>query len=163
MATNQGREADEPISGGCHCGDLRYAIHAELGAVANCHCGFCRRIHGAPYTTVAFVPARSFHWTAGEARIFTTPQGSRRHFCARCGTPVVNLPAMGEHASLVMGSLDPAFQRQAWFHVNVESRLPWIDVGDGLPAFEGFPSRATIREIARERRRGTPASRSEDD
>ncbi len=142
----------EPVTGGCYCGDLRYELRSPLGLVANCHCGFCRRIHGAPYTTVTFIEADAFHWTSGEARVYVTPMGNLRHFCTRCASPTCNFQPVGEFASLVVGSLDAQYQQPAWFHVNVESKLPWIDVDDGRPAFEGFPSRATIRDIARSHR-----------
>lgn len=53
----------ETLTGGCCGGDLRCELRSTLGLVANCHGGFCRRIHGAPYTTVAFIKADAFQWT----------------------------------------------------------------------------------------------------
>ena len=41
------------LAGGCRCGALRYQVDGDLGPVANCHCAFCRRIHGAPFTTIS--------------------------------------------------------------------------------------------------------------
>ena len=144
----------DPITGGCFCGDLRYELDAPLGLVANCHCGFCRRIHGAPYTTVTFIRADAFRWTLGEPRVFETPLGNLRSFCPRCASPTCNFqpPERGEFASLIVGSLDAPFQQRAWMHVNVESKLPWVDTDDGLPAFDGWPGPDVIRDLARERR-----------
>ena len=39
---------------------MRYRLTGPFGPVANCHCGFCRRVHGAAFTTVAFVAPDSF-------------------------------------------------------------------------------------------------------
>lgn len=139
---------EDVATGGCHCGALRYELHSPLGLIANCHCGFCRRIHGAPYTTVTFIPTDSFHWISGEPRVYRTALGNSRNFCATCAAPTCNFQPAGDFASLVLGSLDQAFQQPPWFHVNVESKLAWIDVDDGHPAFEGWPTPAKILELA---------------
>ena len=144
----------EVIEGSCYCGELRYQLAAPLGLIANCHCPFCRRIHGAPFTTVSFIAVDALEWTAGAPNVFETPMGSRRNFCPRCATPVCNFPAAGDFASLVMGSVDEAFQQEAWMHVSIESKLPWTRLDDGLPAFEGFPSHSQIAELVRARRNG---------
>ena len=140
------------LTGGCFCGEIRYELHDALGLVANCHCAFCRRIHGAPYTTISLVRADDIRWVGAEPCVYETPLGYRRHFCPSCAAPSCNFPpvavSVGEFASVVIGSLDDDWQQRAWFHVNVESRLPWVDVDDGLPAFEGWPAPWRIRELA---------------
>ena len=76
--------------------------------------------------------------------------GNQRHFCSRCASPTCNFqpPQRGDFASVVIASLDDAFQQPPWFHVNVESKLPWIALDDGLPAFQGWPEPSRIRELA---------------
>ncbi len=137
------------IHGACYCGDLQYELHAPLGLTANCHCGFCRRIHGAPFTTVTFIKVTAFEWKAGTPSVFETPMGNLRKFCPRCASPVCNFPGQGEFASLIVASLAQEFQQEAWFHVNTESKLSWTRLDDGLPVFEGWPEPAQIQEIAR--------------
>ena len=64
--------------GGCQCGLVRYEVTAELGPVFHCHCAFCRRIHGAAFTTIALLPREAFDWLSGSGHVarFLTPGGS---------------------------------------------------------------------------------------
>ena len=55
------------LAGGCRCGALRYQVDGDLGPVANCHCAFCRRVHGAPFTTIVFLSRDAFAWAPGSA------------------------------------------------------------------------------------------------
>ena len=36
------------ITGGCHCGAIRYQVEGDLIVHALCHCADCRRHAGAP-------------------------------------------------------------------------------------------------------------------
>jgi hypothetical protein len=137
-------------TGGCRCGHLRYRITGPFGPVANCHCVFCRRVHGAAFTTVTFVAPESFVWLtpAENASRFTTPLGAIRHFCGRCASPIFNLSPVLGIGGLVTNSLDGE-QPAPWGHVNVESKLPWLVIADGLPQFLTFPSPEQLRELLR--------------
>lgn len=143
----------ERRTGRCLCGDLAYAVTADLAPVVHCHCGFCRRVHGAAFTTVAFLPATALSRlpSSGEPSRFTTPAGNVRHFCRRCSTPVYNTRAGVDIACLVVSSLADELQPSPWFHVNVESKAPWFEIGDDLPRFEAWPSPSEVREFARAR------------
>ena len=37
---------DFPLSGGCHCGAVRYVMHAPPLSVQHCHCEICRKTGG---------------------------------------------------------------------------------------------------------------------
>lgn len=141
-------------TGGCRCGALRFALEGPTGPVVHCHCAFCRRVHGAAFTTIAFFPAPAFSWHAdsAEPHRWTTPAGNVRHFCGGCATPIYNLAPALDVACLVIGSLARDEDApEVWFHVNLESMAPWHTIGDDLPRFEGWPDPATIRELARTR------------
>ncbi len=129
-------------TGGCRCGLLRYEVTSELGPVFNCHCRFCRQVHGAPFTTIALVPRAAFRWLPGsaEASQFRTPGGSLRHFCGVCASPVCNHPREPHLLCLVVPSLDEESGVEPWAHLNTESKAPWFTIQDQLPQFRAGPT-----------------------
>lgn len=143
----------ETRTGRCLCGDLTYEASGVLAPVINCHCTFCRRVHGAPFTTVAFLPASALvqQPSSSEPARFTTPLGNVRHFCGRCSTPVYNTRPGLDVACLVVSSLEEEFQPSPWFHANTESMAPWFEIRDDLPRFETWPSPKQVLDFARAR------------
>ena len=139
-------------TGGCLCGRLRYQVSGTLAPVVNCHCRFCRRVHGAPFTTLAFLAASAFEWSTSSepASDFVTEAGHIRRFCGECSSPICNFAADGvDVASLVVGSLADEFQLAPWFHVNLESKSPWFEIGDDLPRFDQWPGPTELLDLAR--------------
>ena len=75
--------------GGCHCGNLRYALDTKLALAAlplrACQCSFCRH-HGARSTSD---PAGRIRFTAGDRAQVTRYRFGLRTadflICARCG------------------------------------------------------------------------------
>ena len=47
---------DEFHQGSCLCGAVKYQVSAPLKAVSHCHCGKCRKAHGAAFATYASAP-----------------------------------------------------------------------------------------------------------
>jgi hypothetical protein len=143
----------ERRTGRCLCGDVQYAASGVLAPVIHCHCGFCRRVHGAPFTTTAFLPASALALLppSREPVYFTTAAGNLRHFCARCSAPLYSTAPETDVASVIVSSLDEAFQPSPWFHVNLESKAPWYEIGDDLPRFQAWPSPRQVREFAKQR------------
>ena len=141
------------LTGRCLCGELAYAASGDLAPVLNCHCSFCRRVHGAAFTTVAFLPVSALDrpGSSAEPARFTTPAGNIRHFCPRCSTPVYNTRPGVDIACLVVSSLAEESQPSPWFHANTESKAPWFEIRDDLPRFEAWPSPREVRELARAR------------
>jgi hypothetical protein len=139
-------------TGNCRCGALQYSVTHRFGPVINCHCTFCRRVHGAAFTTVAFVPRGALDWVRGEdaVAVYRTPLGNRRHFCGMCASPLFNTGGAGELAAIVVGSLQDAEQPAPWVHVNTETQAPWHRICDGLPEFLTWPKAEELRALARE-------------
>lgn len=144
------------VSGGCLCGFLRYEVAAELAPVFHCHCGFCRHVHGASFTTVGFLSATRFTWlsSSGEPSMFVTPLGNHRHFCGRCASPIYNLAPSVGLACVIVPSLAEPSRAMPWAHVNTESKAPWFEIRDGLPQFAAWPSPNELAELAA--RHGVP-------
>ncbi len=124
--------------GRCQCGDTRWEYQGEATWACYCHCDDCRRNCAAPVVAWLGVPARNFRWTGQAPKTRESSTGVKRHFCAVCGSPMAFEAAHypgGMH--LYAASLeDPADFRPA-FHVNYQSRLPWLKIDDDLPKHDG--------------------------
>lgn len=137
-------------TGSCRCTALQYEASHGLGPVVSCHCPFCRRVHGAAFTTVAFVPRAALTWIRGEAdaSVYVTPYGNRRYFCGLCASPLFNVGVEGELAAIVVSSLPDTEQPAPWAHVNTENKAPWHRICDGLPEFPAWPTADELRGLA---------------
>ena len=71
-------------TGGCHCGQVRYDLTADLTQVLDCNCSLCTK-RGALWT---FVPPEKFALRAGEEVLVDYQFGKKtiHHlFCPQCG------------------------------------------------------------------------------
>ena len=74
------------ITGGCHCGAIRYEASGEAITHALCHCTDCRRHAGAPMVGWTMYPLDAVRVTKGAPKVYASSENGRRHFCAECGT-----------------------------------------------------------------------------
>jgi len=80
------------ITGGCHCGAVRYELHPPLGAQFLCQCRNCQQLSGSAFSTLILVPKRALVLTGPtSAHIYDNGGGTglrQRVFCSRCGSPI---------------------------------------------------------------------------
>lgn len=128
------------ISGSCLCGAVRFRIHGGLQAAGHCHCSMCRKSHGAAFASWAFVDPEQFHWTTGAEFVgrYETSPGQERHFCARCGSPLVASHG-GEIREVVLAAIDGDPGVRPSEHIFVGSKATWFEITDTLPQFEAWP------------------------
>jgi len=103
-----------------------------------CHCDDCRRNCGAPVVAWFGVPLKRFNWLGEALKTYQSSKGVWRHFCQHCGSPMgfeAQHYAGGMH--LYAASLDEPEQFKPTFHVNVERKLPWLELHDELIKYEG--------------------------
>ena len=136
-------------SGSCACG--RVAFEAAGGPVwsAYCHCEDCRRATGAPVTHWVGFANTHVRWT-GERALRAGDGEVSRGFCRDCGTPLSYEDATisGGETYLAIGAFaDPAAVRPA-AHAFWDSRLPYMDMNDGLPRHATY-SRARAASTAK--------------
>lgn len=119
--------------GGCLCGAVRFEATAPLREVVVCHCGQCRKWHGAPpYYTAVELPR--FRVTKGDqlAWFDSSPQ-AKRGFCKACGSSLFWQGAGRDYISFTAGSLDGATHLKTARHIHVADKADFYDVADGLP------------------------------
>ncbi|MEO4048032.1 GFA family protein [Pseudomonas sp. CAU 1711] len=124
----------ESVTGGCHCGRLRYRIDAPLRDIAHCHCSVCRRTGGGIVTTWATVPLASFRWSQGSPAAYASSASCLRYFCGRCGCQLSLFTNRSpDSLDITVASLDHPEAAPADRHIWVSSRLPWLQLDPQLP------------------------------
>lgn len=97
---------NQPISGGCLCGAVRYEVTGKLRNIIACHCVQCRRSSGH---FVAATACRKVHFRLVQQeglRWYSAVHGHRRGFCQVCGSSLFFEEVAGERMSIAAGSLD---------------------------------------------------------
>ena len=124
---------DALYSGGCQCGALRYALHAEPYGAHICHCRMCQKAVGGPFAALAVVKLVDFAWTRGAPAIFMSSPKVARGFCPACGTPLTIQDQDAERINFSIASLDAPAGLAPEFQMGIESRQPWFETLTGLP------------------------------
>jgi hypothetical protein len=138
--------------GSCLCGSIRYVIDDDLKFIVNCHCRFCRKAHGAAFTTLLFMPLARLTVTQGQELLASyeiKALDATRCFCSRCGTRLYNSAPSRGMISLVVASLDIDVALRPIAHFNVESKCSWYPIADGLPQFSSTPGPAEFAQLRR--------------
>jgi len=124
--------------GHCLCGKTGWEFQGEIAWACYCHCDDCRRNCAAPIVAWLGVPVKNFQWLGMVPKSYESCKGVRRHFCENCGTP------MGFEADHYAGDMhlyaasleDPKIFKPT-FHVNYESKLPWLEMSDSHRKYNG--------------------------
>lgn len=129
------------ITGGCHCGAIRYAISGEVLRTALCACTDCRRSAGAPVVAWALFP-RDAVTIAGSPAFYNSSGDVRRGFCGYCGTGLffesdAKLPAKLNVRTATLDQPDKVVPR-AW--VQMADAPHWLHDIHNLPKFDRYSS-----------------------
>ena len=128
------------IEGSCLCGAARFEITGPLSGAGNCHCGMCRKFHGAAFGSWALVDPDHFRWTHGAEHVqgYESSPGAQRCFCRHCGSPLAGTDR-GRVTAVVLGAIDGDPGVRPGMHLFVGSKAPWYEITDSLPQFETWP------------------------
>ena len=81
----------EIYEGGCHCGRVRFRVHADLSALLECNCSICAKkgiLH-------LIVPPERFELLQGEEDLATyqfNTNTAKHTFCRNCGIHAFYVP-----------------------------------------------------------------------
>ena len=124
------------IQGGCFCGAIRYEADSIPFHETSCHCSVCRRTSGAPFVTWFSVPKSSFKFISGIPAQFRSSKKGIRTFCPQCGTSLTcELDDFPLEVDVTTCSLDNPDLLPPRDHTQISSKLPWITLAGGLPAY----------------------------
>lgn len=131
--------SNEDLTGGCLCGEVRYAFDVSgIFDAGYCHCSMCRRATGAPVLAWVNVEPGAFRVTLGEPAAYASSQAGERVFCARCGSQLFYRPAdLTAHLSLNSGTLDAPQDPRVVPRVHIfgGDQLSWLALSDKLPRY----------------------------
>jgi len=105
-------EDAKPITGQCHCGQVKFKAEGPVVKCSYCDCRGCQRATGtlkAPYVTVL---RSAFTLTAGAPASFRSASKAKCDchgvwfFCSNCGTQLFWKADKGTELDLLAGTLD---------------------------------------------------------
>jgi hypothetical protein len=131
------------ITGGCHCGAVRYQVEGEPLVHTLCHCSDCRRHAGAPMVAWSMYRKASVKVTKGEPKVYASSAHGRRHFCPACGTGLfyTNAEIVPDIIDVQSATTDHPEAVPPQCHVQVAERIQWMEKAHELPMFERYPPR----------------------
>ncbi len=134
-------KTEEIHEGSCCCGRVKYRMQAPYGTFSHCHCTDCRKTHGAAFATYIGVESARFRFLEGESEVagHTTEAGTRRNFCRRCGsTLTATVTSEPNNVYVATGTLDTPLRLKPEYHIFLRSKVPWIEIHDGLPQHQTY-------------------------
>jgi hypothetical protein len=131
------------LDGGCACGWVRYRLGSEPMIVHCCHCLDCQRQTGSAFVLNALIETDRVALLSGAPVALAVPTDSGRpHEIFRCPTCQTALWSdygrRGVLRFVRVGTLDDPSALQPDVHIYTRSKLPWIALPAGVPAFEAY-------------------------
>jgi len=134
-------------TGGCMCGAVRYEATGEPFSVAHCHCNSCRKHTGGPVVTLAGYLKEQVSFSGSERAFYESSPGALRAYCSQCGSPLTwegDGGDLGPIIELHLSTFDEPEAVVPTAHAFYPERLPWFDIADDLPRYEGFAELSTL-------------------
>jgi hypothetical protein len=133
-----------PLTGGCPCEALRFAVSAMPFLIFACHCTQCQRQSGSAFGLSMPVRRDSFALTRGTPRPWrhTGASGfeSTYWFCADCGGRIFGERADRPNIVTVRaGTLDDTSWVRPIAHINLASAQAWERIPNNAACFEDMP------------------------
>ena len=133
-----------PLTGGCLCGAIRYAVDVPISELRACHCTHCQKASGAAGSVNAVIPSAAFKITQGAPKRYDAKADSGRtlyrFFCGDCGSPIYSQRATApETAVLRAGTLDSSGDMKITANIWTRSARPWAHIDPASAQFPGQP------------------------
>jgi hypothetical protein len=134
--------------GGCSCGEVRYRLTSDPLFVNCCHCLNCQRQTGSAFVINVLIEADRVEVLAGEPVTVDVPRddGStpRIHRCPTCQVAVYSEYTRPEVHFVRGGTLDDPSSVAPDAHIYTRSKVPWVTLPEGVPAFEVYYDSKTL-------------------
>jgi hypothetical protein len=128
--------------GGCACGAVRYRLQSEPMFVHCCHCLNCQRQTGSAFVINLLIEADRVELLAGEPVAVDTPRddgSAQRIFrCPDCRVAVFSQYTAPQVNFVRAGTLDDPASVAPDVHIFTRSKVPWVALPAGTPAFEVY-------------------------
>lgn len=137
------------LQGRCLCGSVRYQYDATPTALTVCHCGMCRRWHGA---LGAYIGGKAGDYRlqgAEHLRWYGSSHDAERGFCAVCGSKLFWRLKDGTTMDAAAGSLEQPTGLVMTAHIWVAHKGDYYRIEDGAPQFEESAGGIAVQEDPR--------------
>jgi hypothetical protein len=128
--------------GGCACGAVRYRMLSEPLIVHCCHCLNCQRHTGSAFVVNLLVEASRVETLAAAPQPVEVPRDDRRaqriFRCPRCQVAVFSEYSRPGVWFVRGGTLDDPTRITPDVHIYTRSKVSWVTLPDGVPAFEAY-------------------------
>lgn len=124
------------ISGGCHCGKIRYSSAALAENSVACHCEQCQRMSGSAVAVrVGLRPGdlvmEGAQWLTTYASRSEGGKTTERSFCSVCGSPMLlRFEGVADLVFIQAGTLDDRSWVRPTAHLWCQHAQPWLRIPD---------------------------------
>ncbi|HEY3800882.1 MAG TPA: GFA family protein [Caulobacteraceae bacterium] len=134
---------DTDLTGRCTCGHVHYRLAGRPMITHGCHCLSCQRETGGAFAINALYEADRVTLTAGEVEEIATPTDSGTpqliQRCPHCKVALWSHYGGRRHAAFVrVGTLETPHALAPDVHIFVRSKVPWVRLPQGVPAFDVY-------------------------
>lgn len=131
------------LEGGCFCGAVRYRLEAAPMFVHCCHCHDCQRQTGSAFVLNALIETSNVTILKGapEPVAMATDSGRPHSIfrCAKCRTAMWSeYGGIAKLRFVRVGTLDDPGVLPPDVHIYTRSKLPWVALPEGVPAFPAY-------------------------
>jgi hypothetical protein len=128
--------------GGCACGEVRYRLTSGPLFVHCCHCLNCQRQTGSAFVINLLIETDRVELLAGEPQPVDAPRddGSAQRIwrCPTCQIAVYSQYTRPEFRYVRGGTLDEPRQVAPDVHIFTRSKVAWLTLPEGAPAFDVY-------------------------
>jgi len=129
--------------GGCACGKIRYRLTRAPMFVHCCHCHDCQRQTGTAFVLNALIETDCIELIKGKPVATSVPTDSGRphdiYRCPACQTALWSDYGRRPALRFVrVGTLDRPEAVPPDVHIYTRSKLPWVSLPEGTPAYEVY-------------------------
>ena len=129
--------------GNCACGTVRFRLTSRPMFVHCCHCRDCQRQTGSAFVLNALIETDRVEILAGEPQPVSVPTDSGQphniYRCPKCEVAVWSDYGRRPKLRFVrVGTLENPAALPPDIHIYTRSKLPWITLPKGVPAFEAY-------------------------
>jgi hypothetical protein len=137
------------LEGRCACGSVRYRLLSPPMFVHCCHCCDCQRQTGSAFVLNALIEADRVELLSGNPEAVGMPTDSGKphviHRCPACHTALWSTYSGRTAIRFVrVGTLDDPAALPPDVHIFTRSKLPWMVLPEGVPAFEVYYETETL-------------------
>jgi hypothetical protein len=131
-----------PRQGGCACGAVRYRLTSDPLITHCCHCLNCQRQTGSAFVVNLLIETDRVELLAGRPQpvdVARDDGGTQTIFrCPTCQVAVFSEYTYPTVRFVRGGTLDDPTTVTPDVHIYTRSKVDWVMLPDGVPAFEAF-------------------------